>query len=108
WRPNPEGVAAICASLPHEPELMRAAPHWLGDGMTGDHMPYLAWYEVEIRNDDGAVWKPKGEEPPYGPQKGNNCTSEGLMHVLDLTQCLMAIDGTSSENVVVPHRTCVE
>jgi hypothetical protein len=96
-RHNPEGVRAVLASLPHAGELAAAAPHWLGDGMTGDLMPYFAYYEVEVPG-----WKPKDKEPPYRPQTGNNCTSEGLMHVLDLLQFMAVGEG------VIFQRTCVE
>lgn len=97
YRPNPEGVRAVLASLSHGGDLAKAAPHWMGDGLTGDHMPYLAYYEVEVPG-----WKPKDKEPPYHPQTGNNCTSEGLMHCLDLLQLMHAGEG------VIFQRTCVE
>jgi hypothetical protein len=97
YTPDPAGVQRLLASLPHPGELAAAAPHWLGDGMAGDLTPYLAYYEVDVPG-----WKPKGQEPPYRPQTGNNCTSEGLMHCLDLLQFMAAAEG------VVFERTCVE
>jgi hypothetical protein len=109
YRPNPAGVKFFEDRMPHPPRLANAAPHWMGDGQEGDLMPYLALYEVEIHNEDGSVWKPKGEEPPYRAQTGNNCTSEGMMHVLDLLQCVAAARTESPDGTVpVVHRTCVE
>jgi hypothetical protein len=105
WAPNPAGVAAVLASLPHPGELAAAAPHWMGDGLTGDLLPFLAYYEVEVPG-----WKPKASEPPYHPQSGNNCTSEGLMHCLDLLQFMAVATGEADAagNAVVFQRTCVE
>jgi hypothetical protein len=102
--PDPAGVERIVASLPHGGELMAAAPHWMGDGMTGDHMPYLAYYEVEVPG-----WKAKDKEPPYIPQVGNNCTSRGMADGLDLLQFVEVADPSpdATEGLVF-HRVCVE
>lgn len=104
WSPNPEGVRAVLASLPHPGQLAAAAPHWLGDGMTGDLLPFLSYYEVEVPG-----WKAKTDEPPYAPQTGNNCTSEGTSHGGDLLQFLdVASPDPSSDSVPVFHRICTE
>lgn len=105
WRPNPAGVQSVMNSLPHPPELVGAAPDWVGDGdgMTGDLIPYLSMYEIEIVQ-DGKVWKPKGAEFPYIPQTGNNCTSKGLADGNDASQA-MAI---SLGEPIGFQRTCIE
>jgi hypothetical protein len=106
---DPEGAERYARSLPHGGTLARAAPHLLGDGEGQDLMPYLAWYEAEIRNGDGSTWKPKGVEPPYVAQVGNNCTSRGDQAVMDLLQCVDAVtrdEGESDE--AVPYRTSCE
>jgi hypothetical protein len=109
WVANPDGVTAVLASLPHAGRLAAAAPHMLGDGQAGDLKPYLAWYEVEIKNPDGALWKPKGDEPPYRAQTGNNCTSEGTGHLIDLLQAMEAADPPADgTDVPVPGRVCIE
>lgn len=107
--PNPDGVAQVLASMPYPGRLASAAPHWLGDGMTGDLMPYLAWFETEMRSGPDAVWKAKGVEPPYLSQPGNDCTAEGLSRAMDLLQCIDAAtvdEGEDSTPVV--YRTCIE
>jgi hypothetical protein len=103
--PSPEGVGRVLASLPHPGELAAAAPHWMGDGMSGDLKGYLAYYESEVPG-----WKAKGEEPPYRPQTGNNCTSEGLMHCLDLLQFMAVAAGEADDSGLGLdfRRTCVE
>jgi hypothetical protein len=110
YRPNPAGVDYFTRQLSHPGPLALAAPGMMGDGQTGDILPYLAWYEVELLNDDGTVWKAKGAEPPYIPQVGNNCTSEGRMHCQDLLQVMDIADQVpdAQGNVPVFHRTCVE
>jgi hypothetical protein len=104
WTPNPAGCDRIVASLPYPGELSQAAPHWMGDGMTGDHMPYLAYYEVEVPG-----WKPKTDEPPYIPQVGNNCTSRGMADLLDLLQFMAIADPPDdATNTIEFQRVCVE
>lgn len=104
WFPNPAGNRRIIASLPHPPELFAAAPDWQGDGMTGDHMPYLAYYEVEVPN-----WKAKGDEPGYKPQTGNNCTSEGASRGCELIQFLDIADpDPAAAQAIEFRRICVE
>lgn len=87
WLPDPEGSDRFARSMPelygHPGELMAAAPSWQGDGLTGDLMPYLAWYETDIPG-----WKAKDAEPPYRPQPGNDCTAESTSHGIDLLQCI--------------------
>jgi hypothetical protein len=103
-RPDPAGVERIVASLPHGGELMAAAPHWMGDGMTGDHMGYLAMYEVDVPG-----WKAKDKEPPYIPQVGNNCTSRGMADGLDQLQFMTIADpDPDATESIVFHRVCVE
>lgn len=99
WRRNDEGVAKVVGSLPHGGTIASAAPHWMGDGMEGDLMPYLAYYEVEVEG-----WKKKDEEPPYIPQVGNNCTSRGLGDGVDLMQFAEIAAGTDWNFI----RTCIE
>lgn len=111
WRPNPAGVQQVLASLPHPGELYAAAPDWIAadDGMTGDHMPYLAFLETELKNPNGTIWKAKGDEPPYIPQVGNNCTSRGLGGGLDLIQCIAIADpDPNSTETLEFTRVCVE
>jgi hypothetical protein len=109
WVPNPEGVQQVLASLPYPGELMAAAPHWMGDGLEGDLMPFLAYYEVECKNPDGTTWKAKGDEPPYKPQPGNDCTAESTSHLLDLLQMMMLADPLPEvHESIVFHRTCTE
>lgn len=104
WISNPQGVQNILASLPHPGELLGAAPHWMGDGMTGDLMPYLSYYEVEVPG-----WKAKEAEPPYKPQPGNDCTGESTSRTVDLLQFMMVADpDPSQESGIVFHRTCIE
>jgi hypothetical protein len=109
WVPNPDGVGRVLASLPHPGQLAAAAPHLMGDGQTGDLMPYLAWYEVEILGGDGTVWKAKDAEPPYVSQTGNNCTSEAVQRVADLMQCMDVADPPDgATDAPLPERMCVE
>lgn len=109
WRPDPAGNEAFLRSLPHGGTLSAAAPQLLGDGAGQDLMPYKGWYEIEVTNPDGKVWKAKGEEPPYIPQTGNNCTSEGLMHCSDLLQVMDQADPEpGASDAPVFTRTCVE
>jgi hypothetical protein len=107
--PNPEGVRQVVASMPHPGPLAAAAPSWLGDGLTGDLMPYLAWFETEMYSGTGELWKAAGVEPPYLSQPGNDCTAEGLSRAMDLLQCIDAAtidDGEDTTPVV--YRTCIE
>jgi hypothetical protein len=113
WRPNPAQVAAVAASLPHPAQLADAAPDWLdaGDGMTGDLLPYLAYYEIEAHNPDGSIWKAKGDEPPYNNQTGLNCTSEGgFSRPVDALQFMEIATGSADAEGKVPifQRTAVE
>lgn len=112
WRPNQEHVDRFTDSLERGPVVARAVPTWMGDGLSGDLMPYQAWYEIECKSDDGSVWKPKGEEPPYIPQVGNNCTSRGLADGLDLLQAMRIADDQherpDSGETIVFHRVAVE
>lgn len=109
WKPDPAAVDRLIASLPYPGELAAAAPHWMGDGMTGDLMPYLAYYEVEAKNPDGSVWKAKEAEPPYIPQVGNNCTSRGLGDGIDLLQCMTIADPAPDATETIEfQRICVE
>lgn len=106
---DPRGAATYARSLSHGGTLSKAAPHWLGDGDGRDLMPYLAWYEVEILNGDGSVWKPKGKEPPYIAQVGNNCTSRGDTACMDLFQCMDAVTVRPDEkDGPIPYRTACE
>lgn len=108
YRPNPAGVQWFMDRMARG-ELYQAAPGAMGDGMDGDLMPYLAYYEIEIKNPDGSIWKPIGAEPPYKPQTGNNCTSEGAMHVIDLSEFIAISAGQpEGEPIGTTHRTCVE
>jgi hypothetical protein len=92
---NPEGVKATETYLSqfHPPRLMDAAPHLMADGKTGDLMPYLAYYEVEVKNSDGTIWKPREAEPPYEGQTGNNCTGISTTHCLDALMFTDAAQG---------------
>jgi hypothetical protein len=107
--PNPAGVRKFLAVLArdHPPELYAAAPGWLAadDGMTGDLMPYRSYLEVEVPG-----WKPKGAEPPYRPQTGYNCTSEGLGHGVDALQFVAVATKDEDDRHTVPvfHRVAVE
>jgi hypothetical protein len=104
WRPDPEGCERVVASLPYPGELAAAAPNWQGDGLTGDYMPYLSYYEVDVPG-----WKPKDKEPPYIPQVGNNCTSRGMADGLDLLQFMMIADPDPAVTETIQFiRVCVE
>lgn len=106
---DPSGADAFARSLRHGGRLRVAAPHLMGDGEGMDLMPYLAFYETEIKNGDGSVWKAKGLEPPYIGQVGNNCTSRGDQVVMDLLQCLEATVARPGEKTrAVPYRTACE
>lgn len=96
WSPNPIGVKQVLASLDHPGILRAAAPNWMGDGLEGDLMPYLAYYETE--DDWGGSL-----EPPYLPQPGNDCTAEALARVNDLLQIISSL----TDNYTF-HRTCIE
>ncbi len=117
WVPNPVGVERFLATLPHPPVFSQAAPLLMADGQDGDVMPYLAWYDLELHNDDGSLWKAKGDEPPYIPQTGNNCTSEGLARAVDLLQAIHVARQQAAEIEAgadptdmawVFHRTAIE
>lgn len=95
YTPDPAATAAYEAEIARRrPVALRhAAPAMMAYGQEGDLTPYLAYYEVEIRDPDGAVWKPIGAEPPYEAQTGNNCTGKSTANLLDLLQCMDAADG---------------
>lgn len=102
WRRNDAGndwFEGALANSGQPARLSQAAPHWMGDGLTGDLMPWLAYYEVDVPG-----WKPKDEAPPYIPQVGNNCTSRGLADLIDLLQFMMIADGRDIRFI----RACVE
>lgn len=104
---NEQHIDDLIKSLPHPGPLFQAAPDFQGDGDNQDLMPYKALYEIEILNPDGTVWKKKGDEPPYINQTGNNCTSEGEGHVIDMLQAIDIADPVGDE-VPVFQRTCIE
>jgi hypothetical protein len=109
WSPNPAAAAAFLSSLPHPGTLAAAAPQMMGDGKGQDILSYKAFKEVEILSPDGTVWKPKGQYPPYIGQLGNNCTSEGRVHTIDLLQAMeAAAPGDGATDTPVVHRACVE
>lgn len=117
WTPNPAGVGRFLATLPHPPVFAQAAPNLMGDGQDGDVMLYQAWYDLELQNDDGTVWKAKGDEPPYIAQTGNNCTSEGLARAVDLLQAVhiaraqfarIEAGADPAEMAWIFHRTAIE
>lgn len=106
---DPTGAERFTRSLSHGGTLMRAAPHLIHDGEGMDLMPYRAFYESEILNGDGSVWKARGVEPPYISQVGNNCTSRGDQVVMDLLQCMDAMIQDKDElDEPIPYRTCCE
>jgi len=76
----------------------------MGDGMTGDLMPYLSMYEVEVPG-----WKAKDAEPPYIPQVGNNCTSRGLGDGVDQLQFMSVADPPADTSEAIEfRRVCIE
>jgi hypothetical protein len=109
WRKNEAGVLRTLSKLPRGGELRDNAPDWQGDGMTGDLMPYLAYYETEVKNPDGSIWKAKADEPPYIPQVGNNCTSRGMADGVDLLQFMTIADPPPDATASIEFiRVCVE
>jgi len=105
--PDPAATAAFEAEIARRrPVALRdAAPQLMRYGQEGDLMPYLAYYETEWKNPDGTIFKPKGEEPPYGAQTGNNCTGISTAHLIDLLQAMDAAEGRAEVHVTSVEAT---
>ncbi len=78
WTPNPAGVRAILATLPH-PTFAPAAPHLL--------------QQAERSEDNALLWeaciKVTGAQLPAHKQSIGCCTSEGWSSGVDYLQCVM-------------------
>jgi hypothetical protein len=94
WLYRPKEVKASLARMPVSARMFRdAAPDLMGDGLDKNIFLYKAWKDV------------LGQYPAYPAQVGNDCTSQGGGHGVDLTACIEIAIGHEAEEF---KDTCTE